>query len=620
MNIAIVTNIDAAIGLATEYCLLREFLVALGHEVTGIQYDTEELPARKFDLMISMETVSRCLFDFAPLHWYFANPEWFKPHLVNLVGKRFDKIFCKTHEAERILAPMFPGKVHYVGFLTRDQYDPGIPRENKFLHIGGNSSFRGTQTVLDAWKWEKNGRRIPAELTIVSTALKDRTPIPNVTLLDRVTDEELKVLQNSHLFHLYPAGTEGFGHAIHEALSVNAVIVTTAAPPMDEIRNALPVRHVGKSKYNLATVYEVSALDIYDIICAMLPKFQDEVPPLPQGRWEWEEGNASFIELFSKHLMELEKPTAPVIRRATPKAEGALSIAFMGNFEAPESTENMVKWALEDLGHEVEPIQENAATMQQINGAAAWNDVFVWVRTPGWLQVPDAEMTAFLQDLQIPSLSLHLDKFWGIPEREELIGKLAFWKTKFVFTADGSRQIDFLKRGVNHFWMKPAMSRVYLHPGVAKPEYMCDVGFVGARHYHREYPFRPSLIEFLETRYKDRFRHIEGIRGHELNNVYASMKCVIGDCIFAGTPRYWSDRVPETIGRYGLLIHPRIEGLEVPVVGYEAQNLESLEHTINTVLENYNAVKPIVNQGTEYIARHDTWTVRCREILEQVCQ
>ncbi len=615
MRISIVTNIEAAIGLATEYRLLSGFLTARGHEVTGIQYDIEEAPAERFDLAISLETVSRHLFDLASVHWYFANPEWLKPHLVNLIGKRYQRIFCKTHEAERILSPMFPGKVHYVGFLTRDQYEPGIPRENKFLHIGGNSSFRGTQAVLDAWKWTRNGRYIPAQLTIVSTALKDREHVPNVIILDRVSEEELRQLQNSHRFHLYPSGTEGFGHALHEALSVDAWILTTGAPPMNEVKSAIYVPSVRETQYNFAKVHEVSALDIHDAAFTMLKEGLNT-----KARGEFLAGNEEFSTLFGKHLESVDRrPTVQRIVGLARQMNGDRpSVAFMGNFEAPESTENMVKWALEDLGHEVETIQENYATLRQLEDAVAWNDIFLWVRTPDWLKVPTLEMTEFLESLTIPSVSLHLDKFWGIPEREEWIGKLAFWKTKFVFTADGSRQDDFKARGVNHFWMKPAVSPVYIHPGVPQEKYRCDVLFVGARHYHREYPFRPKLVEFLEARYGDRFRHIEGVRGHELNDVYASAKVIVGDCIFAGTPQYWSDRVPETIGRHGFLIHPIVEGLDVPLGAvYEPQNLDSLEHAIEMSLSWSDIQRrSFVRAGVDHITKNDTWNVRMAHILQ----
>jgi hypothetical protein len=257
--------------------------------------------------------------------------------------------------------------------------------------------------------------------------------------------------------------------------------------------------------------------------------------------------------------------------------------------------------------------------------ACDYSDTLIWVRTPGWLKVPDDEMFMLLHDLHkkgVKTLSVHLDKFWGIPEREALIGKIPFWKTQYVFTADGSQQEAFAKREVNHFWMKPAVSEVYCHPGTPRDEYRCDVGFVGARGYHSEYSFRPQMIEFLEQTYGGRFKHVQGVRGHLLNDVYASMKVVVGDCFQAGTPFYWSDRLPETCGRHGLLLHPDVEGMrEGDCVLYAPQNLTALGCQIDFLLAlNDYSRKSVRDNCARKTLEHDTWTVRLHEILEVVKQ
>jgi hypothetical protein len=614
MNIAIVSNIENGIGLHRDYLLLKEFLEGLGHEVRGLQYDAPIPFGRPtFDLMISLETIAREFLPLAPVHWWFPNPEWTYEKDLELAGRCFAKMLVKTHEGERIFKGLFPEKTHYVGFLTRDQFDPSIERKKKFLHIGGNSSFRGTQEVLDAWKWEKDGQRIGAELIIISTALKDCEPVDGVTFLEKVSDEELKLWQNECAFHLYPSGTEGFGHALHESLSVNALILTTNAPPMNEINAPFLVPSVGQFAYNLATIHEVSALDIHERAKEMLmPDFH-----VNDARNRLLQANAAFREAFGAHLEDLRAPSPQMARNAS----GKRRIAFLGNFEAPESTENLVRWALEQrLNCEIEPIQENVSFLHHIEAAVNFCDLFLWVKTPNWLQVSDADMEEFLQRLKIPSVSLHLDKFWGIPDREAQIGKHPFWKTSFVFTADGSRQEDFKKRGVNHFWMQPAMSEVHLHPGAPKDAYRFDVGFIGAKGYHKEYPFREKLVDFLQETYKGRFKHFLGVRGHELNDVYASLKVIVGDCFGAGIPYYWSDRLPETCGRYGFLIHPQIEGAKIPTATYLPQDLDDLKFQIDYWLAHDLERYAITRMCAAHVRMHDTWSVRMREILDIVGQ
>jgi hypothetical protein len=626
MKIALITNIDNGIGLHTEYVLLRKYLESLGHEVSGVQFDQDAPNLIGVDLAISLETVCRHLLQLAPVNWLFVNPEWTKRHDLDLIERSYEKIFCKTHEAHRIFSDLYPDRTHYVGFLVRDQFDPSVPREPLFLHVGGNSSFRGTQAVLDAWRWKRNGKTLVdrgAKLTIVSTALTERPPVPGVTFLNRIPEESLRILQNGFLFHLYPSGTEGFGHALREGLSVNASVLTTDAPPMNELTSVSRIPSTGWEQYNLARVHEVSALDIYAGVESMLEMYREGHRETGAPREEFLRGNEQFKAAFAEHLEKFVPPNSKneaVTVQTNRKSFGTRRIAFMGNFAASESTENMIKWALETgLGHKVDCLQENEISdVRDLEHAARNADLFLWVRTPGWLRIEDERMTKWLQQTFTPTVSLHLDRFWGIPEREALIGKHPFWKTDVVYTADGGNQDNFISRGVNHRWLIPAVSEVYVHPGTPQEKYRCDVGFVGAKEYHKEYPFRAQMVEFLEETYGPRFKHVTGVRGHELNDVYASMKVCVGDCFSAGSPYYWSDRLPECTGRHGFLVHPNAMGIENPVVCYAPQNLDSLKEIIDRFIDDDNGRREIIGQCVDYVRKHDTWTIRMGEILKEV--
>jgi hypothetical protein len=126
-------------------------------------------------------------------------------------------------------------------------------------------------------------------------------------------------------------------------------------------------------------------------------------------------------------------------------------------------------------------------------------------------------------------------------------------------------------------------------------------------------------VDFLQREYGDRFHHVTGIRGHELNDVYASAKVVVGDCIFAGTPFYWSDRVAETIGRRGFLIHPYVQGLEyLQIPKYKPQDLNDLKELIDLWLPVDEERQNVLSQAVSVIQKKDTWTIRMQEILTGV--
>jgi hypothetical protein len=129
-----------------------------------------------------------------------------------------------------------------------------------------------------------------------------------------------------------------------------------------------------------------------------------------------------------------------------------------------------------------------------------------------------------------------------------------------------------------------------------------DVIFVGSKGYHHEWQYRPQLIDWLRDTYGTRFLHVGGdgdtgtVRGMALNQIYANAKVAIGDtlCLNYNYPYYFSDRLFETTGRGGFIIHPYILGLEkeftdgVHLRFYPFANFDFLKKTIDYYLDPAN--------------------------------
>ncbi len=221
LKINIVTNWAEHKGLWRDGCLLERLLLTWGHAPVQVQYDAPGDPGQA-DLNIFLETVAPSLLPLARSNWWVVNPEWASPDYLACLPQ-LDRVLCKTREAEQLLAPL-TNRAVYVGWESEDRYDASVPREAKVLHVAGGSILKGTQAVLEAWE----RFRLPYSLTVVGDpqVVKPRS-IPKVTYAGWVDDAELKRHQNSHRIHLQPSETEGWGHTIHEGLSVNATVITT---------------------------------------------------------------------------------------------------------------------------------------------------------------------------------------------------------------------------------------------------------------------------------------------------------------------------------------------------------------------------------------------------------
>lgn len=308
-----------------------------------------------------------------------------------------------------------------------------------------------------------------------------------------------------------------------------------------------------------------------------------------------------------------------------------MKIYFVGNFSVPFCSE--VHWAksLEKLGHTITKKQENTIRSGDIAREIIGHDLFLWVRTwEGFVTLKDIED---VRALGIVSVNVHLDLFIGI-SREVTLNTDPRWRTDYVFTADGDpkSQDIFKDHGINHYWLRAGVfdegCRMF-NPNNDQT-LQGDIVFVGGgkEYAHKEWPYRRQLIEFLENTYPNQY-HKYGhpqrlVREDDLNQLYANAKIVIGDSLNVGFnhANYWSDRVYETIGRGGFIIHPYIDGLQndfidnKEIVFYNYGNFEQLKEKIDYYLSHDEEREIIRRNGFERVKRDHTYLNRMKEMLD----
>lgn len=310
-------------------------------------------------------------------------------------------------------------------------------------------------------------------------------------------------------------------------------------------------------------------------------------------------------------------------------------ITFVGNFNVSYTSETHHANTLESLGHTVYRFQEGKARTEDILQKAKDSNLLVWVHTHGWRTTgfyDEAGLFRELKRLGVPTMTYHLDLWFGIGRQKDL-EQDDFYKTiGHFFTVD--------KKMADWFNENTEVKGHYLQAGVYEPECYTaeavkqpphEVAFVGSRGYHPEWQYRPQLVDWLRETYGQRFAHYGNdglgvIRGDSLNRLYADTKVVVGDtlCLNFDYPYYWSDRVYETMGRGGFIIHPYIKGMEEHftdkehLVFYEYGNFGQLKKLIDYYLEHEEEREKIRVAGHEHVKANHTYTNRWQTILSEL--
>lgn len=246
MKFNIISNLMNGAGLQRSYEILRFELERRGHYVNGVQFNAAN-NVQQVDVNVFIETVRPELFRFAKKQWTIPMPEWWDVRWFDL---NFNRVLALTHDCHRLFSKKFGDRCTYLGWRAKELYDPKIQREKKFLHVAGKSPYKNTAEVL------RGGELAGVSITVVGERKGKR----------RVTDEELKYMMNSHLFHLMPSAYEGYGYVLHEALGVGAVLITTNAPPMNEVQPSILIRSVGTIPRHATVLHKVLAEDIASAI------------------------------------------------------------------------------------------------------------------------------------------------------------------------------------------------------------------------------------------------------------------------------------------------------------------------------------------------------------------
>ena len=273
----------------------------------------------QFDVNFFIESVFPEYLPTGRVNCLFVNQEWFRDeNLAHL--PRLDMLLCKTPSGVEAFHGL-PVVCRDTGFTSPDKLIPGFVRSGpmRCLHISGQSAVKGTEAVIEAWSHHPEW----PELTVIRRARRyggeeapPLSPLPNVRYETAyVPETRLRELQNECEVHVIPSQAEGYGHVIGEAMSCGAVVVTTDAPPMNELvttdRGALiRVARSEPMRRSMKSYVDVSDLEAkLSGIFAMSPEKRADLGR--NARAWYEAQHVRFVNTLRALLDELPRSGVP---------------------------------------------------------------------------------------------------------------------------------------------------------------------------------------------------------------------------------------------------------------------------------------------------------------------
>lgn len=278
--------------------------------------------------------------------------------------------------------------------------------------------------------------------------------------------------------------------------------------------------------------------------------------------------------------------------------------------------EEYIAQGFEKLGNTVVRIEDSSTPGEVKDALERYKpDMLIYCK---WQQPKELDLTiSSLKREGMRTVCWLFDLYFNY-SRENQVHTKSFFKSDYVFTTDGGQQVRFKEAGVNHFCVRQGIRPEECFIQEGKP---IGVAFIGSD--NPLYPYRCKMLGEIMRTFNNFTWYGRGDtdekRGTDLNELFGNTKVIIGDSVYS--PYYWSNRVVETLGRGGFLIHPEVEGIkeEYPyLVTYEKDNIQDLKNKIMYYLQHEDERKEIVQKNFEWVRDNYTVEKKCQELLDYV--
>src|SRR5690554_1089531 len=262
---------------------------------------------KKVDVNIFLEVLFPQFNSSAHYNLLIPNQEWFKPAQCAYLPW-VDLVLCKTREAERAFGAL-GCTTRFISFTSVDSFSPNTNKDYcQVLHFAGNGLTKGTKALLNVWSKHPEW---PDLWISQRKESNNRVIANNIHYFDRfMREEELPELQTRCGIYVGPSEAEGFGHALVEAMSAKTIVITTDAPPMNEVvrpERGVLVSYQTCRPRRLGTSYYVDETALEQAILNTLSLSESEKLRMGEVARKWYlENDKFFREAITDTLKEFQ--------------------------------------------------------------------------------------------------------------------------------------------------------------------------------------------------------------------------------------------------------------------------------------------------------------------------
>lgn len=329
MRVNLIGNFDSK-GLMQDAMILRGLLANVHGEVQIRRVHHAMPQCEEAEINIFIEVINPSLFSYAAKNIWIPNIEWtHKAHIPYL--KMVDEVWVKTREARDIFSEL-TSNTRYIGWTSIDKVFHEKKNYHKGIVLVGKNIYRNPKPVIQAYLKIKESNAnlysllpdlvIPYNPECVEFFFPSELQ-NKITLISRVlTESEYDDLLKECGLAICTSATEGFGHAVNEAMSSGCNLIVSNIQPFLELTDNRGLFIATKEKVEhptcMGNLVDVSVLDLMVKLQGYVnTPFKAKEVVSERNREMYEVRHAKFIEGMQKLLGGL-KPEEYVLANTFP--------------------------------------------------------------------------------------------------------------------------------------------------------------------------------------------------------------------------------------------------------------------------------------------------------------